>query len=75
MTIRNRWFGGLALLATLALLSGAPAQDKNKPADKADHPEFGPHKGALAEWGEEEYHLEFTVDHKGQQATVYVLDG
>ena len=39
------------------------------------HPDEGPHHGALAEWGEEEYHPEFTVDHKTQEATVYILDG
>jgi hypothetical protein len=27
------------------------------------------------EWGDEEYHLEFTADRAGKQATVYVLDG
>jgi hypothetical protein len=74
MTMRNRWFGGLILLAALAFLSRVPAQDQAKPTDKHDHGE-GPHKGALAEWGEEEYHVEFTVDHKAQQVTVYVLDG
>jgi hypothetical protein len=40
-----------------------------------DHPEKGPHDGALAEWGDEEYHAEFTVDHAKSEATVYVLDG
>jgi hypothetical protein len=68
---------GLALLAAMAFLSGAAAQDKVKGIDagKHDHAEVGPHKGALAEWGAEEYHVEFTVDHKMKQATVYVLDG
>jgi hypothetical protein len=40
-----------------------------------DHPDEGPHGGALAEWGDEEYHAEFTVDHKEKKATVYILDG
>ena len=31
--------------------------------------------GALATWGEEEFHVEFTVDHTTSEATVYVLDG
>jgi len=39
-----------------------------------DHPNEGPHGGALAEWGDEEFHAEFTVDHKMQEATVYILD-
>lgn len=37
------------------------------------HPHEGPHGGALAEWGEEEFHVEFTVDHKKQEARIYVL--
>ncbi len=40
-----------------------------------EHPHEGPHGGALAEWGEHEYHVEFTVDHPSKTATVYVLDG
>ncbi|MCS6850087.1 MAG: hypothetical protein NZ700_02820 [Gemmataceae bacterium] len=38
-----------------------------------DHPETGPHGGVLVEWGQEEYHAEFTVDHGNKQVTVYVL--
>ena len=33
----------------------------------------GPHDGTLADWGGGKYHVEFTVDHDKQQATVYVL--
>lgn len=33
----------------------------------------GPHEGTLADWGGGVYHVEFTVDHEQQQATVYVL--
>lgn len=33
----------------------------------------GPHGGTLADWGGGKYHVEFTVDHDKQQATVYVL--
>lgn len=32
-----------------------------------------PHDGTLADWGAGEYHVEFTVDHEKQQATVYIL--
>jgi hypothetical protein len=39
------------------------------------HPEAGPHGGALAEWGDEKYHAEFTVDHGKKEAVVYILDG
>lgn len=33
----------------------------------------GPHEGTLADWGGGKFHVEFTVDHDKQQATVYVL--
>lgn len=33
----------------------------------------GPHGGTVADWGGGAYHVEFTVDHNKQQATVYVL--
>lgn len=33
----------------------------------------GPHGGTLADWGGGKYHVEFTVDHQKQEATVYVL--
>ena len=35
----------------------------------------GPHDGTIADWGGGKYHVEFTVDHGKQQATVYVLGG
>ncbi len=33
----------------------------------------GPHDGTLADWGGGKYHVEFTVNHDKQAATVYVL--
>ena len=71
------------LLALLPLLAGCPAVDRKGPSQAATkghghahaHPDEGPHGGALAEWGDEKYHAEFTVDHGKKQATVYVLDG
>lgn len=39
-------------------------------ADDDDH--VGPHKGPVAEWGEEEYHLEVVADAKTGEVTVYV---
>jgi hypothetical protein len=33
----------------------------------------GPHDGTVADWGGGRYHVEFTVDHEKQEATVYVL--
>lgn len=47
-----------------------------EPSPKAhNHPDEGPHGGALAEWGNEEFHAEFLVDHGKKEATVYILDG
>lgn len=33
----------------------------------------GPHGGTVADWGGGKYHVEFTVDHEKQEATVYIL--
>ena len=33
----------------------------------------GPHDGTIADWGGGKFHVEFTVDHDKQQATVFVL--
>ena len=33
----------------------------------------GPHDGTIADWGGGKYHVELTVDHDSQTATVYVL--
>lgn len=33
----------------------------------------GPHDGTVVDWGGGKYHVEFTVDHDTQQATVYIL--
>ena len=33
----------------------------------------GPHGGTVTDWGGGAYHIEFTVDHEKQAATVYVL--
>lgn len=35
----------------------------------------GPHSGTLADWGGGKYHVEFTVDHPSQEATIYILGG
>jgi hypothetical protein len=51
------------------------AADAGKKPHDHEHPEFGPRGGALAEWGDEEYHAELVVDRAQGQATVYLLDG
>lgn len=33
----------------------------------------GPHGGVIADWGGGDYHVEFTVNHDAQDATVYIL--
>lgn len=72
---------GFAIVALALIVStgctgrkdgGAKAVAKKSPAH--DHASEGPHGGAIVEWGEDEYHLEFLVDHDKKQTTVYVLD-
>jgi hypothetical protein len=70
-------FSGVAVLAVvLAGCNDRPAKTEGpkKPAAH-DHPDKGPHGGPLIEWGEEQYHVEFTVDRAKKRATVYILDG
>lgn len=48
-------------------------------ADGTDHSVVGhshgagPHDGTIADWGGGKFHVELTVDHSQQQATVYIL--
>ncbi len=48
-------------------------------ADEADHSAAGhshgagPHGGSVVDWGGGKFHVELTVDHDQQQATVYIL--
>ena len=80
MTLSRRMLGGAALFAAAAFVAagctaGPTGSGPGKTSKAAhQHPEEGPHGGALAEWGAEEYHAEFTVDHDKKQATVYILD-
>jgi hypothetical protein len=76
--------GGTILLAALLWAAGCkpPATSTKETGgtptkDDKDHghPTKGPHGGPLVEWGEEEYHVEFTRDPAKKQATVYILDG
>lgn len=53
----------MGLAAVLGLTFGA--------APGAAH-DTGPHKGPIAEWGDEEYHLEVVADAKTGDVTVYV---
>lgn len=71
----------LFILAVTVAVPGLPGckvrQPSPKPGTKAmhAHPDHGPHGGTLIEWGDEEYHGEFTVDHARKETVVYILDG
>jgi hypothetical protein len=72
------------VICTVPMLSVAVAQAPKagtKPAPKAEakveeheHPEVGPHKGALIELGDEEYHAELVLDEDKDIVTIYLLD-
>lgn len=73
----------LIALSTLAFVVGCggakdPSKsEKNEDAEKSQAHTHGagPHDGTLADWGGGKYHVEFTVDHDKQEATVYILRG
>lgn len=49
---------------------------KNSAGDSGGHTHGeGPHGGTIADWGGGKFHVEFTVDHDEQQATVFILGG
>jgi hypothetical protein len=74
---------GMFVVAITAILAGCAK--KTEPTPKSDAKPTksgtddkhslgaGPHGGALADWGGGKYHVEFTVDHDKQEATVYIL--
>lgn len=68
---------GLALACAFGLAAGCGPKPTvgSQPKAEHDHPEVGPHKGAIAEWGDHDYILEFIPDHDTKEATVYVLNG
>jgi hypothetical protein len=47
-------------------------ENAQQPAGHSGHG-AGPHDGTLADWGGGKYHVEFTVDHNKQEATVFIL--
>lgn len=49
---------------------GTVHSDHGGPDHSHDDP---PHGGTILDWGGGKYHLEFTVSHEKQEATVYVL--
>lgn len=69
MQTKRTWLMMLAIgFAAFIGSSTASAQEKH------EHPSAGPHKGVLAEWGDEEYHVELTFDHKNKMVVIYILD-
>ncbi|MEZ6150217.1 MAG: hypothetical protein R3C09_08850 [Pirellulaceae bacterium] len=52
-----------------------PSSTDNQQSSIEDHHGHGagPHDGTVADWGGGKYHVEFTVDHDKQEATVYIL--
>jgi hypothetical protein len=57
--------------ATTSTASDTPAKDDH--GHKHAGHGAGPHEGAVADWGGGKFHVEFTVDHDKQEATVYIL--
>jgi hypothetical protein len=85
----SQWFGSFLMTLAVLVLAGCGQPGAKKSGDKTaknmdkaatdnvahedhDHGE-GPHGGAVADWGGGKYHIEFTVNHDKQEATVYVL--
>lgn len=62
------------LMGLLLLGCNPPGEGRRAAQHRHEHPEQGPHGGVLADWGKDEYHVEFTVDHDKKQTTVYILD-
>jgi hypothetical protein len=80
----KNWKRTLASLLILAVVAGCG--DAQPPATSATEKSSqqpsshshaghgaGPHDGTLADWGGGKYHVEFTVDHDKQEATVFIL--
>lgn len=79
-----KWLHLLAFSLTLGILLGCTSAAPTPPPaatapskaadaeDKDDHEHGeGPHGGVVFDWGK--YHVEFCMDHKAKEATVYVL--
>ena len=81
-------FASLAAIAALTFIAGCgdaekPAANSTPPVTQQPPADMtapkhaahgaGPHGGAVADWGGGKYHVEFTVNHDTQEATVYVL--
>lgn len=62
------------LAVALLLAAGCGPAPTHRVESKGGHEHgAGPHGGAVGDFGK--YHIEFTVDHGKQEATVYILGG
>jgi hypothetical protein len=66
---------GLVVLSVAGCVPGTGTGKSVPPKKVETHPDRGPHGGPLAEWGEEEYHVEFTADRGKKEVAVFILDG
>jgi hypothetical protein len=74
------WVAGAVAVAALALATGCPSNEKDRgkatatggATEKKGGGHVAPHKGAIAEWGDEEYHVEVTVDPEKKEAKAYI---
>jgi hypothetical protein len=79
----RHFFSAACALVAIGLLSAAGCsgnKDASKPIVKGKgtehaHPDKGPHGGPLAEWGDEDFHVEYVFDRDKKQVTYYILDG
>ncbi len=68
----------IGTIVFMAGCGGSPQANREQSAEHShDHSHSGhgagPNDGTLADWGGGKYHVEFTVDHDKQEATVYIL--
>ena len=79
MKIRSMTSVALTVVSISWIVGCQPSAPTTKTSSSAssDHAHSGhgagPHDGTLADWGGGKYHVEFTVDHDKQEATVYLL--
>jgi hypothetical protein len=70
--VRTLW--SITIFISLVVLAGCGSHS-HRVESKGDHEHGrGPHKGAVGDFGKN-YHLEFTVAHDQQEATVFILGG
>jgi hypothetical protein len=69
---------GMLVVVVAAFGGGCSKTETSEPSAKdaaAHHEHLPPHGGAAVELGQEEYHVEFVLDHAAGQLQAFVLDG